>query len=333
VHACRSTLRSLAIAAALAVAASACGKSAAPAKASIDAGGTDAEAESAAADGPADAAVAHAAPKLTLGEVKLQRLGWDERVPRPDDASLRATLDAAMTKASLLRPGAGDAIPAKVELGVGLGFEGAPGKETRVDAAVSLRLRWKEAGATRSMESRVIGQLPVDADGRKHLPERAQAAIERALADATSALALRDGIRRGDEATVIRALDHEDTDVRAEAFRAVSDRRMTAAVPRVIELLKSTNAEIRDAAIGALVELQDRRGVKPLVDMVEFKDLDMMRRIIDAVGMIGGDEARDYLEFVASGHETPVVRQLAQDALDRLTRREAEAAAAAHGKK
>jgi hypothetical protein len=268
-------------------------------------------------------APAQAAPRLGLGDVRLVSLGWDPRVPRPDDAELRKRLDAAMAKASLLPAGAGaDSVPAKLEFSSGLGFQGDPGKETRVDAAVSLRLRWKEDGATRSMESRVLGQLPVAAADRAHLGDKASAALERALADAAASLALRDGIRRGDEPTVIAALTHEDTDVRAEAFRAVGLRHLNGALPRLTELLRSPDHEIRDAAIGALVELGDRRAVKPLVDLVEFSDLDMMRRIIDAVGMLGGDEARDYLEFVASGHETPAVRELAAQALDRLKRRE-----------
>jgi hypothetical protein len=293
----------------------------------VDGGGAT-EADAA----PAALAPAQAAPRLTVGDVRFVSLGWDPRLPRFDDADLKKRLDAAMAKAGLLpaaAPGApaGDAVAAKLEFSSGLGVQGDPGKETRVDAAVSLRLRWKEDGASRSMESRVLGQLPVAPADRAHLPDKASAAFERALADAASALAQRDGIRRGDEATVIAALVSEDTDVRTEAFRAVGLRHLNGALPKLTELLRSPDHELRDAAIGALVELGDRRAVKPLVDLVEFSDLDMMRRIIDAVGMLGGDEARDYLEFIASGHETPAVRELANAALDRLKRREQKAAA------
>jgi HEAT repeats len=277
---------------------------------------------------PPDAAPPRAATRLTLGEVHFASLGWDARAPRPDEAELRKRLDAAMAKAGLFPGGGEGALPAKLEFATGLGFQGDAGKETRVDAAVSLRLRWKEQGATRSMESRVLGQLPIAPGERKKLPERAQAALDRALGDAVAALAQRDGIRRGDEATVLAALSAADPDVRTEAFRAVGERHLSGALPRLTELLHSPDHEIRDAAIGAMVELGDRRAVKPLVDMVEFSDLDMMRRIIDAVGMLGGDEARDYLEFVASGHETPAVRALAVEALDRLKRRAAKAGTA-----
>jgi hypothetical protein len=47
-----------------------------------------------------------------------------------------------------------------------------------------------------------------------------------------------------------------------------------------------------------------------------------MAKILDAVGQIGGDEARAYLDFVSSGHEVPEVRALARAALERLERRQ-----------
>jgi hypothetical protein len=277
-----------------------------------------------AASHPAPVVAPSEAPRLVVGSVGIGDIGWDPRIARPDDESMKKALDAAMTQAKLLVPpaeaGAPPPLKARVVLGYGVGFTGAAGKETQVDARVVVTIRWKEEGATRSLEARVIGQRPVSAAERARLPDVVHAALEHALADAAASLAQRDGIRRGDEATVVAALTSEDTDVRGEAFRAIGLRHLTGALPRLTELLHSTDHEVRDAAIGALVELGDRRAVKPLVDMVEFSDLDMMRRIIDAVGMIGGDEARDYLEFVASGHETPAVRQLAKDALERMKR-------------
>ena len=102
----------------------------------------------------------------------------------------------------------------------------------------------------------------------------------------------------------------------------MADHRLAAAVPALLELLKSDDAIARDGAIGALVALRDPRAVKPLTELGQFNDLDMMRRVIDAIGAIGGDEARAYLEMVADGHDVPGVRALAKDALRRMVRRE-----------
>src|SRR5262249_11703785 len=104
------------------------------------------------------------------------------------------------------------------------------------------------------------------------------------------------------------------------AFAAIGERHLTEALPRLLELLKSDDELVRDGAIGALVALRDRRAVRPLIDRASFNDLDLMRRIIDAVGALGGDEARSYLELLATGHDVPIIRELAQKALDRLNR-------------
>jgi HEAT repeat protein len=92
-------------------------------------------------------------------------------------------------------------------------------------------------------------------------------------------------------------------------------------VPRLLELLGSDDELVRDGAIGALVALRDQRAIKPLTELASFSDVDMMRRVIDAVGAIGGEDARSYLELVAAGHEVPAVRELAEGALARLARR------------
>ena len=110
--------------------------------------------------------------------------------------------------------------------------------------------------------------------------------------------------------------------MRQTAFHAIAHRRVAAAVPRLLEMLNAEDVLVRDGAIGTLVALREPRAVQPLTEMAQFKDLDMMRRVIDAVGMIGGEDARAYLDLIASGHDVPEVRALAKDALLRLERRE-----------
>jgi hypothetical protein len=162
------------------------------------------------------------------------------------------------------------------------------------------------------------GEAPKD---KTHLPGVASALVECALERAAQDLIVKEQIRHADLAAVLKVLDASDAEVRAVAFAAIGDRHLAGALPRLVELLRSPDELVRDGAIGALVALRDRRAVKPLTTLAEFKDLDLMRRIIDAVGTIGGEEAHDYLALVASGHEVPIIRELAQDALGRMDRR------------
>jgi uncharacterized protein HemY len=54
-----------------------------------------------------------------------------------------------------------------------------------------------------------------------------------------------------------------------------------------------------------------------------------MRKIIEAISILGGQEADEYLSFVAATHDDDEIRAEAAAARIRLQRREAEAGPAA----
>jgi hypothetical protein len=51
-----------------------------------------------------------------------------------------------------------------------------------------------------------------------------------------------------------------------------------------------------------------------------MRDRREMRKILDAIAMLGGQEAAEYLSFVADAHEDEEIRQMAKQALERLKR-------------
>ncbi len=93
-------------------------------------------------------------------------------------------------------------------------------------------------------------------------------------------------------------------------------------MPSLVKLLKSEDHDTRDRAIGALQEIGDKRAVRPLTEVARFRDLSDLPKVLDALAAIGGDEARSYLEFVASGHDSVEIRDLAKQALTHLERRQ-----------
>jgi HEAT repeat protein len=96
---------------------------------------------------------------------------------------------------------------------------------------------------------------------------------------------------------------------------------VTSEAPALLKLLEDPEEVVRDAALGALVELRDRRAVSVLAEGRSMRDRREMRKILDAIALLGGDEAADYLAFVADGHEDPEIRALAVSARQRLGRR------------
>lgn len=89
----------------------------------------------------------------------------------------------------------------------------------------------------------------------------------------------------------------------------------------ISKLLRHQDEEIRDRALGVAVEIGDDRVVKPLLDWAKFGNPRELVKIIDALGRLGGSEAEAFLEFVASGHERPEMRQAANRALEHARNR------------
>jgi hypothetical protein len=266
-----------------------------------------------------DAAPTVKAPPAPLPAVRLsvtdivvgKELGWERSLEPLPEGFVRTEVDKALGGSPLLEKGG---TSARLKIRVGAGH--APEDPGIVRVAVQVTMTWKEGGEDRTLEARVVGEKE-GGDGNVLV----KAALPRAIADAVTSLVRKDGIRRGDQAAVIAALDDADPEVRSEALRAVADRKLHAAAPRLIELLASEDSDRADEALGALVALKEEGAVKAIVDRVQFSDIDSMRRIIDAVAEIGGDEAEAYLQFVAEGHEMGGVKDLAADALRRLRAR------------
>jgi hypothetical protein len=192
-------------------------------------------------------------------------------------------------------------------------------REAQLRATASVAVEWRGSGDDLDVAEVALctAERPPDAD----LPDKARALLDCALDAGFAGVVDKERVRRGDEKAIFAALEDPDPSMRSAAFAAIGEHKVAAAVPRLLELLSAKDPYLRDGAIGALVALREPRAVKPLTELARFDDVDMMRRIIDAVGAIGGDDARAYLELIAGGHDVPAIRDLARSALRRLDRR------------
>jgi hypothetical protein len=142
-----------------------------------------------------------------------------------------------------------------------------------------------------------------------------------AVEDVVRGLGARARLARGTPAELLAALRGSDEDLRDEAVRLAGERKDPQTVPLLLEMLKNEDPSVRDHAIGALAAIGDRRAVHPLTEVAHFRELSELPKILDALAAIGGDEAQAYLEFVASGHDSPEMRDLAKQALGHLAER------------
>ena len=65
---------------------------------------------------------------------------------------------------------------------------------------------------------------------------------------------------------------------------------------------------MRDAALGALIAIGDRRAVTALTSTRSLRDRREMRKIIEAIAILRRHEALDYLSFVAATHDDDEIR-------------------------
>jgi hypothetical protein len=171
--------------------------------------------------------------------------------------------------------------------------------------------------------------------GATKVPRDAWAAhARRAVQDTACALGTQLGLLSAPREVLLKTLGRKDADpdLRGVAIQLAGLRKEKAAVPILVEMLKDPDGEVRDRAIGALIEIGDKSAVKPLAASATFQDTYELGKILEAVASLGGDEAKSYLSFVAAGHQNEIIRGEAKVALSHLEQREQREQEARTGK-
>ena len=199
------------------------------------------------------------------------------------------------------------------------------GSSEALEIGVRLRLRMTvrpegAAPARFGEDVAAVGQAPLET---RDVTE-ARSAFDRLLARTADDLVLayvnRQKLWSGDAKGITAALGASDNDLRVEAMRIIGARKLREQVPALLRLLEDDDEGVRDAALGALVALQERGAIKALARSRQMRDTREMRKILDAIASLGGPEARDYLGFVADTHDDEEIRGMARAALQRLTK-------------
>ena len=230
-------------------------------------------------------------------------------------------------------------------LGTGMFAAGDGGAGAVAKARVTIALEAVEVGAKGEARARVrvrVESRPADAAGavafdlngngvepyqvpRGKPPERAPmfaALVLRIVGDLTEDVAARRRLQAGPVGLVHAALVADGGALRQEAIQAVAERKLREEVPTLLKLLGDDDEPTRDAALGALIALRDRRAVTELTRTRSLRDRREMRKIIEAIGILGGEEADQYLSFVAATHDDEEIRAAATAARARLARRD-----------
>jgi hypothetical protein len=179
-----------------------------------------------------------------------------------------------------------------------------------------------ERGALQPRVALIVEQgltVSGDAEVSTELNRLAQAALE----SVAESLVARERLRRAphEELLSVLSVGSEEVSTKIWALQLAADRGLREAVPAGMKALAHEDPEVRAAAISALVSLGDPRAVSALSKDVDFKDYEELRVIMEAVSAIGGSDAVEFLEYVATGHPDDDIRDRAKENVEQARRK------------
>lgn len=160
----------------------------------------------------------------------------------------------------------------------------------------------------------VRAKLP---DGKAFTPADYVDHLKKAVTETLQALDDQAVVLGSGNTGLIKALENPEPDIRVAAVRALGERRARDAIDPLCALLDREENEVGEAAVGSLVMIGDEKAVPCIIRWAGSNDR-RLAIIIDPLAMLGGQEARVYLEMVASGHEVQGIKLSAEEGLRRL---------------
>lgn len=251
----------------------------------------------------------------------IERLGVDTfeggEVASLSKDQLKQRLTNQLEAAKFVLPKAGQKIPDDVkpwrlQLAAGLS---EPDLE-RQTSSVVLALELQHTGNSEpfAIDSRVTVKAAQRNDVEA-MQSTIRDALDEALGRAVRQAAALIALEEASESTLSNKLKDADPAVADAAVRLLVRRQNKAALPALLERLKTDDLDTLRGVIGMLVELRAPESVNPLVEAASQRGPVFEREVVFAVGAIGGDDAEAYLDLVATGHDDPLLKASATQAL------------------
>jgi hypothetical protein len=195
--------------------------------------------------------------------------------------------------------------------------------EGTVHAAVRMEARKRRPGdiaEAHDIEVRRQAALPGARPGTA--AEVMESEMRAALREAISVIARRISVRNGGDDSVIKALADADPRIAAAGAEEAGSRRLAAAPPGLLALLKSPEPDAVLAAIGALGALKAESAIRPLVDLARHNNRQVRLAAVYALGDIGTSEARRSLGIISEAHPDDQIRATVREILEALEAKE-----------
>ncbi|MDZ4697580.1 MAG: hypothetical protein SGI86_20755 [Deltaproteobacteria bacterium] len=243
---------------------------------------------------------------------------------RPDALTEKAR--AQLAASGVFQPEANTAAP-RANFAIALLVEIGPGEDAALRAVAAAELKVTVSPPTpaasrflENVEAAADAPMPSPESGATAAASRVEAFSDRLLDDLLRDYIGRVRLGRAKDDAVLAALGSPISDVREEAARISGERKLKAGADRLLVLLSDPEERVRDASLGALIILRERRAVAELGKTRSMRDAREMAKILEAISVLGGPEAVSYLEFVVDAHPDATIQALAREALARTRR-------------
>lgn len=273
-------------------------------------------------------------PALVVTRLKIT----DETPPDLRPAPLMKTELEAAWQAALSAQGLkigetrADAVQIRIEAQVVYGLTRGEGllkavEDARAEARWAVRVRLRAPGEDTSDHRFFEGDAGADFKGdAAALKAALRTHMSAALAAPAAGLKSSALLMTLTPPQLIRRLTAPDAQARIAAIGRLGTLRATAAVEPLSALAKTeADRAVRLRIIGALAEIGDDGAAKALISMANPRDREMLRAVVNALSVVGGERVTDFLDIL-SVHDAPDVRDMVETARKRLARTARKAA-------
>ncbi len=275
---------------------------------------------------PSDAAPIERAPETAvIGDIAIKQAeatSLEADIPQRDLAAAAGAVlsrSTAFAASQAQVPAGRSGVPARVTLTITYDQVDAPTGRSIV-CAVEAAIDWQGGGERLTPRANVLAEKQLSPADQKRAADIAVEMVRQSVVEAAGELVMKEELRQGGDPAVLTGLDSGDPDVALWSLELVADRKLKGGFDRALALLEHKDAGVRAAALRALVALKDPRAVGRLAKMANFSNPEELRMVVEAVSAIGGDEAAEFLEYVATGHSDADLRNRAREGLERIGR-------------
>ncbi|MCB9523306.1 MAG: HEAT repeat domain-containing protein [Myxococcales bacterium] len=252
----------------------------------------------------------------------------DKRPATVPSEHLKASLEAALKAAGYrLGEAEGDAWSVRIDAQVVYGLSDGTGL-LDTERAADAQARWgvevelRPPGQPEASHAWLEGEAKVKhTPGGQALGAVLAAQTAAALAPVQAGLAARRESIQLTEAQLVERLADAVEQVRWAAVDRLAELKAKGAVPALTaRAAVEPSRTIKLRIVGALAEIGDERAAEALMGLAEPRDRELLRAVVDALSVVGGDRVDDFLDILAT-HDAADVRQMVEQARARMARR------------